>query len=86
VALRNKKMDTAGVMGSTELMHVAAARSFSQYVAMVVGLNAKHLNRLRRTLRRTALADGGAGRDHAAEERWEGEGGNSRNVGMRRRR
>jgi hypothetical protein len=66
-------------------MHVAAARTFTQYVAMVVELNTKHLSRLRRTLRRTALADR-AGRDHAAEERWEGEGGNSRNTGVRRRR
>src|SRR6185503_5833695 len=65
---RNKEMDTAGVMGFTGLMRAASVRSFTQYVAMVVALNTKHLSRLRRTLRRTALADRAAGRDRAAEE------------------
>ena len=70
-------MDTAGVMGSTGLMHAAPARAFTQYVATVVALNTRHLSALRRVLRRAALANRSAGRDHAAEERWDGEGGNS---------
>jgi hypothetical protein len=79
-------MDTAAVMGSTELMDASPARAFTQYVATVVALNARYLSRVRRALARTALADRGAGRDHAAEERWDGEGGNSQNAVVRRRR
>jgi hypothetical protein len=68
-------MDTAGVMGSTELVDAVPARSFTQYVAIAAALHTKYLNRVRRTTKRTALAD--LGRDGAAEERWEGEGGKS---------
>jgi hypothetical protein len=70
-------------MGSTGLMVAVPARSFTQYVAMAVALNTIHLDRLRRALRRTALANRGAGRDHAAEERWEDEGGSSQNAAVR---
>jgi hypothetical protein len=81
--LRNKRMDTAGDMGSTGLMDALPARSFTQYVATAIALNTRHLNRLRRAVRRTALAHRSAGRDHAAEERWDGEGGNSQSAGRR---
>ena len=65
----------ARVMGSTGLVDVAPARSFTQYVAIAAALHTKHLNRVRRTIKRTTLAD--PGRDLAAEQRWEGEGGKS---------
>ena len=68
-------MDTAGVMGSTGLVDVVPARSFTQYVAIAAALHAKHLSRVRRVIKRTTLSD--PGRDSAAEERWEGEGGKS---------
>jgi hypothetical protein len=75
-------MDTARVMGSTGLVDVAPARSFTQYVAIAAALHTKHLSRLRRIVKRTALAD--PGRDPAAEERWEGEGGSSQHAAARR--
>ena len=79
-------MDTARVMGSTGLVDLAPTRSFTQYVAIAAALHTnhltKHLSRLRRIMKRTALAD--PGRDPAAEERWEGEGGNLQNAAVHR--
>jgi hypothetical protein len=69
-------------MGSTGLVDVFPARSFTQYVAIAAALHAKHLNRMRRTIKRTVLADPGS--DAAAEERWEGEGGSSQHAAARR--
>ena len=66
------------------MMDAVPARSFTLYVATVVALNARHLSRLRGSLRRTVLANRSAGRDRAAEERWDGEGGNSQNAAVRR--
>jgi len=74
-------MDTARVMGSTAQVDAFPVGSFTKYVAVAAALYTKHLNRVRRT-KRTALAEPGG--DPAAEERWEGEGGNSRNAAVRR--
>jgi len=70
-------------MGSTGVVDVSTARSFTQYVAIAAALHAKHLSRLRRIMKRTTLAD--PGRDPAAEARWEGEGGNLQNAAVHRR-
>ena len=59
---------------------VTSQGSFTQYVAAVIALNARHLSRLRRTARRASLAKLGAGRDLSAEERWDGEGGGSQDA------
>jgi hypothetical protein len=65
-------------------MQASPAGSFSQYVATAIALNARHLGRLRRVVDRTALANRAAGDDSAAEERWDGEGGNSQSAAVRR--
>ena len=61
----------------------AAHRSFTQYVATVVALNAKYFGRLRRVAEHRALGIRRIGRDEPAEERWYGEGGNLQTAASR---
>lgn len=62
-------------------MAIPLAGSFTQYVAAIVELNRPRLDRLRRAVRSAARASA----DPLAEQRWDGEGGNSQSAAARRK-